>query len=158
MNKNSVAFVLGLWHKGIAGTEGSRGSGLLVDCREGGPLVGAALVTFLRYEVWCLMGAFFVLIGYQILTGRIIMRGLLLAKDSRGCVSPARIQLLVFTLTSALYYLVSVMDDPNRLPEMPQQLLLILGGSNLFYVGSKARRLLSWLPHGEGQKQKEGGK
>ena len=116
------------------------------------------MVTFLRYEVWCLMGAFFLLIGYQILTGRIIMRGLLLAKDSRGCVSPARIQLLVFTLTSAFYYLASVMADPNRLPEMPQQLLLVLGGSNLFYACSKARRLFSWLPHGDGLKQKKGGR
>ncbi len=57
------------------------------------------LVTFISCEVWCLIGAFFLLIGYRTLTGKIKTTGLLLTKDGKGGISPARIQLLVLTLT-----------------------------------------------------------
>ena len=118
------------------------------------------LVTFISCEVWCLIGAFFLLIGYMILTGKIKTAGLLRTKDDKGGISPARIQLLVLTLTGAFYYLMQVMDNPspNQLPDMPQQLLLVLGGSNLFYAGSKAYSLMPWLRNEtNGQKPKKGG-
>ncbi len=118
------------------------------------------LVTFISCEIWCLIGAFFLLIGYRILTGKIKTTGLLRTKDTKGGISPARIQLLVLTLTGAFYYLMQVIDNPslNQLPDVPQQLLLVLGGSNLLYAGSKAYSLIPWL-RGEtnGQKPKKGG-
>ncbi len=105
------------------------------------------LVNFLCCEVWCLIGAFFLLIGYRILTGQIRTSGLLAAKGREAGISPARIQLLVFTLTGAFYYLTGVLDNPTsgELPDIPQQLLLALGGSNLFYAGSKGYGLLPRL-------------
>jgi len=103
------------------------------------------LVTFLSYEVWCLLGAFFLLIGYRILTGKIKMNGLLSAKDRDGGLSPARIQLLAFTLTGAFYYVMKVIENPTELPAVPQSVLLALGGSNLFYAGSKAYHMVPWL-------------
>ena len=112
------------------------------------------LARFVCYEVWCLIGAFFLVVGYQILTGKIKTDGLLFTKDSEGGVSPARIQLLVLTLAAAFYYLGTVghsLGDnrcPARLPEMPQQLLLVLGGSNLFHVAKKAYSQLPWLRRG----------
>ncbi len=103
------------------------------------------LVTFLSCEVWCLLGALFLLIGYRMLTGKIKLKGLLTAKDRDGGLSPARIQLLVLILTGAFYYLVRVIDNPTELPAVPQSLLLALGGSNLFYAGSKAFHQVPWL-------------
>jgi hypothetical protein len=103
------------------------------------------LVTFLSCEVWCLLGALFLLIGYRILTGKIKLNGLLSAKHRDGGLSPARIQLLVLTLTGAFYYVMKVIDNPTELPAVPQSLLLALGGSNLFYAGSKAYHQLPWL-------------
>jgi len=96
------------------------------------------LVIFLRYEVWFLLGALFLLVGYQILTGKITTTGLLLSKDRDAGVSPARIQLLMFTVTGAFYYLAQVIHDPSSgLPDPPQQLVEALMGSNLLYMGSK---------------------
>lgn len=112
------------------------------------------LVRFVCYEVWFLIGAFFLLIGYRILTGEIKTDGLFSAKDGDGGLSPARIQLLVLTLTTAFYYLIQVMENPaNGFPTVPQQLLLALGGSNAVYAGSKAYFQISWLRGGD-KKQK----
>lgn len=118
------------------------------------------MVTFIRYEVWCLIGAFFLLIGYRTLTGNIKISGLVLAKDREGGISPARIQLLVFTLTGAFYYLMTIIGNPcpNHVPDIPRQLLIVLGGSNLFYAGSKVYSLAPWH-RGEAneEKPKKGG-
>jgi hypothetical protein len=112
-----------------------------------------SLAAFVYYEAWFLIVAFFVLIGYQILTGKIKTNGLLSAKDSKGGISPARIQLLVLTLTGAFYYLAQVTKNPAAgLPTVPQQLLLALGGSNLFYAARKAYTQLLW-PRGGSNRQ-----
>lgn len=107
------------------------------------------LSRFVCYEGWCLIGAFSLLIGYQILTGRIKTDGLLFAKDSKGGLSPARIQLLVLTLAAAFYYLMQAIENPTAgLPAVPQELLLVLGGSNLLYAARKAYTQLPWLRGG----------
>lgn len=96
------------------------------------------LAVFLRYEIWVLLGALLLIVGYQLLTGKIITNGLLLSKDDDVGVSPARVQLLMFTLTGAFYYLAQVLHDPSSgLPNPPQQLVEALLGSNLLYMGSK---------------------
>ena len=104
------------------------------------------LARFVYYEVWFLIGAFFLMIGYQILTGKIKTDGLLSAKDSKGGLSPARVQLLVLTLAAAFYYLMQVISKPTAgLPAAPKEMLLVLGGSNLFYAARKAYTQLPWL-------------
>jgi hypothetical protein len=113
------------------------------------------LVIFVRYEVWLLLGAFSFIVGYQLLTGKINTHGLLLGKHARNRFSPARVQLLVFTLAGVASCLTQLLNHPTKLPEMPQELMVVVGEGNLFYVGSKAR---SWLfPRNEPQNH-EGGR
>ena len=51
--------------------------------------------------------------------------------------SPGRVQLLMLTLVGALSYLLMAVDDPKNLPEVPTELLLLMGGSNLVYLSGK---------------------
>jgi hypothetical protein len=53
--------------------------------------------------------------------------------------SPERVQLLMFTLGAAFYYLTQVMHNPNpgTLPQVPSSWTETLGGSNALYLGGK---------------------
>jgi hypothetical protein len=94
------------------------------------------LATFLRFEIWFLLAGLMFVVAYQILTQRISTKGLL-SDTQTGAPSPARVQLLVVTLIGALFYILQAVGDPTRLPEIPQELLLILTGSNAVYLGRK---------------------
>jgi hypothetical protein len=107
------------------------------------------LSTFLRYELWILLVGLLLIVGYQLLTGRINTDGLLSEKGTKGNFSPGRLQLLIFTIGVAFYYFLKVLEQPapttleeKTLPELPTEFLLILGGSNLFYLGSKLAPLI----------------
>ncbi|MGR3309723.1 MAG: hypothetical protein ACUZ77_03015 [Candidatus Brocadiales bacterium] len=50
------------------------------------------LCLFVRYEIWFLLLGFALVIAYQILTGKINTKGLLLDKET-GKLSPGRVQL-----------------------------------------------------------------
>lgn len=82
------------------------------------------------------------IIGFRLLTGEINTRGVLHIKSPTGEdeISPARIQLLIFTLAVAGMYLsdVAASPDSGQLPDVPESMLAILGGSNVFYLGTKA--------------------
>ncbi len=96
------------------------------------------LCLFVRYEIWFLLLGFALVIGYQILTGKINTKGLLLDKET-GKLSPGRVQLLTFTLFGVLYYFFQVLEDPIKgFPDIPDGLLYALGGSNAFYLGGKS--------------------
>ena len=64
------------------------------------------------------------------------LRGLLRASD--GSFSPGRVQMLVLTLVTAIQYLLTTIGNPAQLPAIPANLLMVLGGSHLVYLGSKA--------------------
>ena len=83
-----------------------------------------------------LFGSMSAIVALACLTGRIRMRGLLLDTHGRGH-SPARVQMLVFTLFGAMQYLAMVVKDPTHLPEPSAELLTMVGGSHAFFVGSK---------------------
>jgi hypothetical protein len=97
---------------------------------------------FVRLEAWLLLVAFILVIAYQLLTGTINSRGLLCDKEDVRRVSPARIQLLVLTLAGVFAYIAQMWADPTRLPDMSKEMVMALGGSNLFYAGGKARARL----------------
>ena len=103
------------------------------------------MASFLRWELGLLMGGFAVAVFYKMLTGRINMKGLLWEKNGGSDFSSGRVQSLVVTLGFAFTYfaLVANNPDPTKLPEFPQAMLLVLGGSNLAYLGQKAYNLLS---------------
>lgn len=92
--------------------------------------------------MWFLLGSLLIIVAYQILTGRILASRMLVYKGSKD-LSPGRIQLLMITLIGALYFMLEVTHDPTKLPDVPQELLLVLGGSNVVYLGGKASPLLS---------------
>lgn len=93
-----------------------------------------------EFELKAFLGVVIVLVGYRILTGGVNTKGLLSDKET-GTFSPARLQLLLFTLIAAGAYLSSLMEAAAAgryaFPEAPQELLLVLGGSQAFYLGVK---------------------
>jgi hypothetical protein len=90
----------------------------------------------LRYEAFFLLTALAAVIAYRMLTRQINTRGLLQDKVGGRAVSPGRLQLLVVTLVIAVYCLVGVYQT-QQLPDIPQELLLGLSASHLFYLGGK---------------------
>lgn len=101
------------------------------------------LAIFVQLEIWLILGGLALVVAYKMLTGRINMRGLLDDKAAGG-LSPGRVQLLVLTLAGAGYYLLLTVENghPTEFPEVPQELLALVGGSNLVYLGSKVRSML----------------
>jgi glycerol uptake facilitator-like aquaporin len=97
-----------------------------------------------------LFAGFFGLVLYKIVVGEIPLAGLLDAKqpDGRRAFSPARLQLLIFTVVVAGYYLHLVIANPHRdsLPDLPPSVVGALGGSHAAYLGGKVLSLVQpWL-------------
>ena len=104
------------------------------------------LLQVLRWEFLSFLVGLAGIVVVQLLTGEINSRYLLFGtvpgrkvNDGRYF-SPERVQLLVFTLGVALYYLTEVMTTARsgKVPEIPQSWLVVLGGSNASYLGGKA--------------------
>ena len=98
------------------------------------------LILIIRFELWLILGLFTFVVAYEMLTGAINMRGLLDDKVS-GALSPGRVQLLISTVMGAGYYLLLAIEQApgGRLPDIPEEALLLVGGSQLLYLGGKAR-------------------
>ena len=103
--------------------------------------------TALAYEIWILLVALASVVSYQLLTGGINMRGLLRDKMSGRALSPGRLQLLVSTVSGALYYLMLVFgnQEAGEFPPVPNEIILALAGSHAFYLGGKLQALLRQL-------------
>jgi cobalamin synthase len=87
-----------------------------------------------------LVAGFAVVILWKVITGAISLEGLLDSFDGgKRSSSPARMQLLLFTLVAAGQYLVAVWKNPTAgaLPAVPQQVLAMVAGSQVLYVGGK---------------------
>jgi hypothetical protein len=102
----------------------------------------ATLMTFARYEFGFVLAALTAVVAFQLLTGRITTRGLLSEKTTNGPggVSPARVQLLLFTVAFA-FYLLSEIVKSHQFPDIDTKWLLILGGSHSVYLGGKGLSL-----------------
>jgi len=89
-------------------------------------------------------GAFLILvpavIGWQILTGRIEMGGMLYERDPAGRLvySPARLQLLLVSLAGAAQLLWRFTGNPDHLASANPLVLAGMGASQLSYLASKA--------------------
>jgi len=107
-------------------------------------------VKLVYWEGLILLGGFFGLIFWKMFTGEISLTHLLEGdrRDSSQpsgfttAVSPGRTQLLMFTIFAAGYYLLQVIHDPTTFPQIPNSLLLALGGSHAVYLGGKAQSML----------------
>lgn len=103
----------------------------------------ATLTMFAQYEIGFLLTALIAVVAYQILTGRVNTRGLLSEKTENGvvAVSPARVQLLLFTLAMA-FYVLSQIAYSHQFPTIDVKWLAILGGSHSIYLGGKGLPVL----------------
>ncbi len=108
----------------------------------------STLQAFVRLEVWLLLIGFFSVVGNQMLTGKINMRGLLVDKEEGG-LSPGRAQMLIVTLVGAMVFLgeavKSAAQSPPALPNVPNVLLWATGGSQAIYLLGKARNIIKRL-------------
>ena len=100
------------------------------------------LVTLNKWGGIALLVSFSVLVIWKIVTGEIPLTGLLesVNPEGRRSFSPGRAQLLVFTLFVSVRYLLAVIQNPNgdSLPDLPAELIAVLGGSQAIYAGGKA--------------------
>jgi hypothetical protein len=97
------------------------------------------LATVLRYELSILLLLLIAIIAYKLLVQQINVDGLLRDKTGGRVVSPGRLQMLVVTLSIALYYMFVVFEaeDKGTFPDMPNEFLLALGGSHAIYLSGK---------------------
>jgi hypothetical protein len=91
---------------------------------------------------WIGLAFLFILLGsaaLRILTGGVRTKELIAGTTSNGSrfLSGARVQLLIMTLLAAAQYLSQVWQSPQKLPDIPQSWLLLLGGSHAVYLGTK---------------------
>lgn len=97
------------------------------------------LETVLRYEMSILLLLLIGTIGYKLLVQQINTNGLLMDKTGGRAFSPGRLQMLVITLSIAVYYMFLVLEaeDKGRFPDMPNEFLLALAGSHSIYLSGK---------------------
>lgn len=104
-----------------------------------------SLAMFMIMEISILLIGFLIIVVYQLLTGKINSSGLLYDNTATCSYSPARVQLLVTTVTTACYYLLKVSRNPSVLPPVPPEWLLVVGGGNIIYLIGKTTSLLKQL-------------
>lgn len=99
------------------------------------------------------LGGLAALIVYEFMRGRIWFRGLFTTDiDGDGVADefhPERVQLLIMSLFGIVGYAMLAMDAVSTaktgltaLPEIPDELLMMLGASNTFYLSGKFGRTL----------------
>jgi len=108
-----------------------------------------SIATFARWGSVLLFGGFFAVFFWKLSNGSISLHGLLDA-DVRDKKSPdglstvasgGRSQMLLVTLSVALWYLLQVIHNPKQFPQLPNAMLGALAGSHAVYLGGKAQAL-----------------
>lgn len=103
------------------------------------------LVQLMKWEVEIFLLLLAAIVAVQLLTGKINTSGLFRGQIFGRPVgqdeyfSPERVQLLIFTLGAASYYLSQVLTNPNpgTFPPIPAAWPALIGGSNAVYLGGK---------------------
>ncbi len=103
------------------------------------------LSTFVRIEVAAFLIGSLAAIGFQSMTGRIQVKGLLSDSAADGQIRMGRIQLLVFMVWQAGTYLGLALANPHRFPDVPAGFVLAYAGSNAAYLAGKSGPLLRRL-------------
>ena len=104
------------------------------------------IIWFVKLEVTVFLGGLAAIIVHRLLTGQINTNYLLYGtkKDGTKYFSPERVQLLLFTLGVAMFYLNTVLQNRGSgvLPDVSTETLALLGGSHAVYLGGKAYMML----------------
>jgi hypothetical protein len=103
------------------------------------------IIDLIRLEVWAVLATAAVTVLYKMLNGRINMARLFGGGNS--LIAAPRVQMLAITLFVAFDYIQRVVTshDLGSLPDEPQDMLLLLGGSQTLYLGGKGAERLGWL-------------
>ena len=112
------------------------------------PLAFAFLVEISLFLVLILL-----IFAYQVMSGRARLRGLISGFDlETGSFypSPGRLQMLIFTIVIATSYLLAVAENPEALPDIPQEHLFLLTGSGGAYLAGKSKIFNRILGRNEG--------
>lgn len=95
-----------------------------------------------------LLTGFIGVVLWKVTTGDISLDWLLYgdARAPRGAgysafFSAGRAQMLVITVVCAAYFILQVIQDTTKFPEVPNGLIALLGGSQAVYLGGKAQAL-----------------
>jgi len=107
-------------------------------------------VKFAYWEALVLFGGFLGVVLWKLLVGSIPLSYLLdgdvrdpnSANGFSSQASTGRAQTLVVTLFVAGYYLLQLIRNPTELPQLSMPMVVVLGGSQAFYLAGKARDLL----------------
>jgi len=106
----------------------------------------AEVAWLIKVEVWVFLSVLVALIAYRIVTGQINTDYLLYGTKKGGgkYFSPERVQLMLFTLGTAMFYLNDVIQhrDSGLIPDVPKQTLVLLGGSHAVFLTGKAYMML----------------
>lgn len=106
----------------------------------------AQIAWFVKLEVLVFLVGLAAIITHRLLTGQINTNYLLYGtkKDGTKYFSPERVQLLLFTLGTAMFYLNNVLENraSGVIPDVPAQTLALLGGSHAIYLAGKAYMML----------------
>ena len=94
------------------------------------------LSSALTFVILTFLAALLATVLFKLLSGGIRTRGLLTDKET-GEFSPARLQLLGATVVGAALYAAQLPAASGGLPPVPDVLLVVVGGSNLTYLGAK---------------------
>jgi hypothetical protein len=89
---------------------------------------------FMIIEIWFLLIGLAVIIVSQLVTRSINIKGLLYEDNSAGKFCPARIQLLLVSVSVSIYYLMELYKDHTRFPMINKYAVLVFGVSNLVYI------------------------
>jgi hypothetical protein len=114
-----------------------------------------ALVQLMKWEVEIFLMLLAAIVALQLLTGKINTSGLFRGRFSgrpagqNEYFSPERVQLLMFTLAAAVFYLSQVLNNPKpgSFPEIPANWAMLIGGSNAVYLGGKI--YARWFANGK---------
>jgi hypothetical protein len=105
-----------------------------------------AMIWLMKLEVLIFLGGLATVIAYRLLTGEINTKYLLYGSKKGGAkyFSPERVQLLLFTLGTAMFYISNVLQNrtSGALPDVPPQTLALLAGSHGIYLAGKAYMML----------------
>ena len=80
------------------------------------------------------LAVFGAIVTYRLVTGQIVVAGILSAPDGRF--SPERLQLFLFTVAGLLSFAAAAFSE-HRLPPIPDALLGVFAASHAVYLGGK---------------------
>lgn len=104
------------------------------------------VIAIARWEGFGFLAGLSLIVLWKIITGEISLDGLLVGdrRDGSEFFSPGRLQMLIFSVVTAVNYVVQVAKNPatDSLPPISHSTLVLLAGSHGLYLAGKARSML----------------